>query len=228
MVLPLGSIINSAAVVIGGGLGLVAGRAIGEKLRDSLFQVIGLCTVLIGLKMALVTDDLMPVILSCVLGIVTGEAVRLEKKLARAGDGLKKAFRSKNEKFTDGFITTSMVICIGAMAIIGSLEEGLGGGPATLLSKSILDFFVAMMMASIYGSGAVAAALPLLVYQGGLTLLAALIEPYLTDGIRLALVSTGGLMMVGLGFNLLGYKSISIQNLLPALVYAVILGALMG
>lgn len=227
MLLPVGALVNSGAVIVGAGLGLLAGRIIGEKLRDSIFQALGLCTILIGLKMALVADDLMPVILSCVLGGLTGQALALDVRLARAGDAVKKMLRSGNERFTDGLVTASLLICVGAMGIVGSLEEGLGGSPATLFSKSILDFFACLMLASVYGSGVALSALPLFIYQGGLTLLAAVLAPYLAGGIKDTLVSTGGLLIVGLGFNLAGFKPISIENLLPALVFSLILGALM-
>lgn len=224
---PVGALVNAGAVIVGAGLGLMAGRIIGDKLRDAIFQALGLCTLLIGLKMALVADDLMPVILSCVFGGLTGQALRLDARLARAGDLAKKMLRSGNERFTDGLVTASLLICVGAMGIVGCLEEGLGGSPATLFSKSILDFFACLMLASVYGSGVLASALPLLIYQGGLTLLAGVLAPYLTEGIRNTLVSTGGLLIVGIGFNLLGLKPISIENLLPALVFSVFLGSLM-
>lgn len=228
MVIPVGSIVNAAAVAAGAGLGLLAGGIIGEKLRDSLFQVLGLCTILVGLQMALTVQDPLVVILSCVLGIITGEALNLTDRLTRAGDALKRLMRSKNEKFTEGLVTSSLIICVGAMGIVGSLEEGLGGGRATLYSKSILDFAITMMLATAYGSGVVASAIPLLIYQGSLTLLAGVAAPYLTEVVKTAIVSTGGLMIVGIGTNLIGVKPISISNLLPALVYAVILGALIG
>ena len=227
MVVPVGSMVNAAAVALGGCVGLAAGRIIGDRLRDSLFQILGLCTMLIGLKMALVTDDIIVVILSCVFGLITGWALHLSERLSRAGDTVKKLLRSKNDRFTDGLVTASLIVCIGAMGLVGSLEEGLGGSRATLFSKSILDFFVAMMLASVYGSGVVAASVPLLIYQGSITLLAGVLAPYLTDGIRSALVATGGLMIVGIGTNLMGVKPISIENLLPALVFAVILGGIL-
>ena len=228
MVIPVGSLVNAGAVALGGCLGLMAGRVIGEKLRDSLFQVLGLCTVLIGLKMALATDRQMAVILSCVLGVIVGDVFHLSERLARGGELIKRLFKSKNEKFTDGLVSTSIIVCVGAMGLIGSLEEGLGGSPATLLSKSILDFCVAMMLASIYGSGVVAASIPLLIYQGGLTLAAGLLSPYLTEPIRDVLISTGGLLILGIGFNLVGIKAITIENLLPALFFAVIFGVYLG
>ncbi len=228
MVVPVGSLVNAGAVALGGCLGLVAGRVISEKMREAIFQALGLCTVLIGLKMALPVSNVMPVILSCVLGGLTGQALNLSGWLNRAGDQVKRLLRSGNERFTDGLVTTSILVCVGAMAIIGSLEEGLGGGRTTLFSKSILDFFAAAMLASAYGSGVVAAAGTVLIYQGTLTLLAGVVAPYLTEGLKEILVATGGLMIVGIGCNLLGIKPISIENLLPALGYAVVLGMLMN
>jgi uncharacterized membrane protein YqgA involved in biofilm formation len=229
MVIPVGSLVNAGAVALGAALGILAGNFIGGKLRDALFQTLGLCTFLIGLKMALFSGgDLFLIILSCVLGMAVGQVLDLAGRLARLGDALKRLLRSKNEKFTDGLVTTSLIACIGAMGIVGALEEGLGGSRATLFSKSILDFCMAMMMATVYGSGAMAAAAPLLVYQGGITILAGVLAPYLVGGVKATLVSTGGLMIVGIGANLLGLKPISLENLLPALGFAVVLGAWLG
>ncbi|MDR2945184.1 MAG: DUF554 domain-containing protein [Candidatus Adiutrix sp.] len=226
--MPIGSIVNAGAAAAGALLGLWVGGILSEKLRDSLFQVLGLCVLLIGLKMAWAAQDLLPVIFSCVLGIVTGEALNLTDRLTRGGEAVKRLLRSKNEKFTEGLVTSSLIICIGAMGLVGCLEEGLGGSRATLYSKSILDFCITMMLAAAYGSGVVASAVPLLIYQGALTLLAGVAAPYLTEGLRATLISTGGLMIVGIGTNLIGVKPIAISNLLPALVYAVILGIFMG
>ncbi|UQZ89351.1 DUF554 domain-containing protein [Deltaproteobacteria bacterium Smac51] len=225
MIVPVGALVNAGAVALGGLLGLAAGSIIGEKLRDSLFQTLGLCTVLIGLKMALTASDLMIVIISCVLGVVTGEIINLAERFNRLGNVVKSVIRSNNEKFTDGLVTCTIITCVGAMGIVGSFEEGLGGSPATLFSKSILDFCTAVMLGSVYGSGVAVSAAPLLIYQGGLTLLAGVLAPYLTEPIKVALVSTGGLLIVGIGTNLMGVKAISISNLLPALFYAVVLAA---
>ncbi len=225
MVMPVGSLVNAGAVLAGGLLGLAAGSFVGEKLRNSLFQALGLCTVLIGLKMALTAGNLMIVIISCVLGMVTGEIIDLAERFNRLGDRAKRLLKSKNEKFTDGLVTATLLTCVGAMAIVGSFEEGLGGSPATLFSKSILDFCAAIMLASVYGSGVAFSAVPLLIYQGGLTLLAGSLEPYLTEPVKEALTATGGLLIVGIGTNLIGVKPISISNLLPALFYAVLLAA---
>lgn len=225
MVLPVGSLVNAGAVIAGGAIGMAAGSVVGERMRGSLFQALGLCTILIGLKMAQVSPDLMTVILSCVLGMGLGELLKLEGRISAAGDRVKSVLKSKNERFTDGLVTTALITCVGAMGIVGSFEEGLGGSPTTLFSKSILDFFAAMMLGSVYGSGVVVSAVPLLIYQGGLTLLAGVLAPYMTEAIRDSLVSTGGLMIVAIGMNLLGLKSISVSNMLPGLILAVGLAA---
>lgn len=117
MLVPVGALVNAGAVLVGAGLGMLAGRIIGEKLRDSIFQALGLCTILIGLKMALVAENLMPVILSCVLGGLCGQILALDVRLARAGDAVKRMLRSGNERFTDGLVTASLLICVGAMGV---------------------------------------------------------------------------------------------------------------
>ncbi len=225
MLVPVGSLVNAGAVVLGGLFGLAAGGFVGEKLRGSIFQTLGICTLLIGFKMALTADNVMIVIVSCVLGMITGELCRVEQRFNDFGDRVKKVLRSKNEKFTDGLVNTTLLTCVGAMAIVGSFEEGLGGSAATLFSKSILDFFAAIMFASAYGSGVVFAAVPLLLYQGSLTLLAGSLSPYLTPPVQSALVASGGVMIIGIGVNLMGIKPVSVSNLLPALFYAVALAA---
>lgn len=224
MVIPIGAMVNATAVIVGGCLGLAAGSVIGDKMRQSLFQTLGLCTILIGLNMALSAANPIVLILSCVLGTVAGELTNLAEHLNSLGDKLKKALKSDNDKFTEGLVTASLITCAGAMSIVGSFEEGLGGSRATIYSKSILDFCSCMMLASVYGSGVVASALPLFLFQGSLTVLASFLEPYMTEAIKTSLVSTGGVLILGIGTNLLGVKAVAISNLLPALVFAVILG----
>ncbi len=228
MVIPIGAMVNAAAVIVGGCLGLAAGSVIGDKMRQSLFQTLGLCTIFIGLNMALSAADPIALILSCVLGTVAGELTNLAERLNSLGDKLKRALKSDNDKFTEGLVTASLITCVGAMSIVGSFEEGLGGSRTTIYSKSVLDFCSCMMLASVYGSGVVASALPLFLFQGSLTVLAGFLEPYMTEAIKTSLVSTGGVLILGIGTNLLGVKAVSISNLLPALVFAVILGAWLG
>ncbi len=229
MVVPVGSLVNAGAVIVGASIGMAAGSLIPERLRTSLIQVLGLCTLVIGLSMANQPGvNLLLVIISCVLGIATGEIIKLSSYLDSLGDGLKKMLKSDNSRFTDGLVTASVIFCVGAMALVGSLEEGLGGSRTTLFNKSILDFCMAMMLASVSGSGVLFAFIPVLIYQGGLTLLAGSISPYLSEAIRSTLISTGGIMVLGIGLTLSGIKLFPLSNLLPALAYAVILGALFG
>ncbi|MDR3038584.1 MAG: DUF554 domain-containing protein [Candidatus Adiutrix sp.] len=219
MVIPVGALVNAGAIVAGAGLGLAAGRAISARLRDSLFQILGVCVVLLGTRMGLAASDLVIPVVSCVLGLITGEALNLAGRLNAAGDAFKRLLKSGNEKFTDGLVTATIIMGVGAMGLVGSMEEGLGGSRTILYSKSILDFFMAMMLGSVYGSGVLASAAPILAYQGGVTLLAGGLAPHFTDGLRAGLTATGGLLVMGIGLNLLGLKPIAVSNLLPALVY---------
>ena len=228
MTAPVGSLVNAGAILAGAALGLAAGRAIGEELRAALFQVLGVCVVLLGVQMGLASADLVVPVISCVLGLITGEALRLADRLNAAGEAFKRLLRSRNAKFTDGLVTATLIMGVGAMGLVGAMEEGLGGGRSVLYSKSILDFFMAMMLGSVYGSGVAASAAPILVYQGGVTFLSGALAPYFTAGLRGGLTGAGGLLVMAIGLNLLGLRPIAVSNLLPALVYAAALSALRG
>jgi uncharacterized membrane protein YqgA involved in biofilm formation len=223
MVLPIGSLVNAGAILAGAVFGLAAGRALREGLRESLFPTMGLCVVLLGLKMGLAADDLVIPVISCVLGLVTGEALNLAGRLQEAGRAVKRILKSDNEKFTDGLVTATIIMGAGAMGLVGAIEEGLGGGRSILYSKSILDFFMAAMLGAAYGSGVPLSAGPILIYQGGVTLLAGSLAPWITDSLRSGLSAAGGLLVMAIGLNLLGLKPIAVENLLPALVYVAIL-----
>lgn len=228
MVIPLGALVNGGAIVAGGLIGLAAGSVIGERTRQTLLQALGLCSVLIGLNMAMPVANLMVVIVSLVLGAGAGELLGLDRRLQALGDKCKGLLRSQNDRFTEGLVTYTLIAGVGAMAIVGSFEEGLGGSPNTLFSKSILDFCSAMMLGSVYGGGVVVAGLPIFLYEGALTLLAAVVEPLMTGPVKAAMISTGGLMIVAIGTNLMGVKNIAVSNLLPGLAFAVALGAVFG
>jgi uncharacterized membrane protein YqgA involved in biofilm formation len=223
MVLPIGSLVNAGAILAGALFGLAAGRALSEGLRASLFPAMGLCVVLLGLKMGLSADDLVIPVISCVLGLITGELLNLAGRLQAAGRTVKRLLKSGNEKFTDGLVTATIIMGVGAMGLVGAIEEGLGGGRSILYSKSILDFFMAAMLGAAYGSGVPLAAGPILLYQGGVTLLAGSLTPWITDDLRSGFSAAGGLLVMAIGLNLLGLKPIAVENLLPALVYVALL-----
>ncbi len=192
------------------------------------FSGLGLCTLLIGLQMALKVEQLLLVIFSILLGGITGELLHLETLFERLGNRLKKVIKSKNEKFTDGLITSSLIFCIGAMAIIGSLEEGINGDPTIFYTKSILDGFASIALAASYGSGVLFSFIPVLLYQGSLTLGAGFFQQYFSDLMIAQITACGGLLILGIGINLLELTEIRLANLLPALGFVVVLTAIFG
>ena len=223
MVLPAGAAINAGAVVVGGCIGMLLGSRLPNKMRLIVFQALGLCTLAIGIQMTFKTTNPLYMVGSILLGAILGEALRLEEAITNGGDKLKRALRSGNARFTDGFVTASLLFCIGSMAVLGSLQEGIGGDRTIVLTKTTLDFFAAIALGAAYGSGVIFASLPILVYQGGLTLFAEAVSPWMSDLMRAELEATGGIMVLGIGVNLLEIKKIPLSNLLPALAVVVAL-----
>ena len=226
--LPVGSIVNALAIIGGSLIGCWLQSRFPERIRKIVFQGLGLCTLLIGLQMALKVEQLLLVIFSILLGGITGELLHLETLFERLGNRLKKVIKSKNEKFTDGLITSSLIFCIGAMAIIGSLEEGINGDPTIFYTKSILDGFASIALAASYGSGVLFSFIPVLLYQGSLTLGAGFFQQYFSDLMIAQITACGGLLILGIGINLLELTEIRLANLLPALGFIVVLTALFG
>ena len=223
MVFPLGSVINAGAVVGGAAIGMLLGDRLPERMRVSVFQGLGLCTLTIGMSMALKTANPLYMIGSIIIGIVLGELLQLEERLAASGEFFRRTVRSKNARFTEGFISASLLFCIGSMAIIGPLNEGLSGSLTIVLTKTLLDFFASIAFGAAYGSGVMLASLPILIYQGGITLFAESLRPHLTETVTTELIATGGISIVGIGCNLLNIVSIRLANFLPALVVVVVL-----
>jgi uncharacterized membrane protein YqgA involved in biofilm formation len=217
------------AVVIGGALGLTLGNLISERVRQVIFQLFGLFIIPIGLGMVQKSPDLILALLSAVLGGGFGEVIKLGPKLDSLGDKLKTVIGSKNPAFTEGLIASSVMVCSGAMAIVGSFEEGLGQGRNTLLTKTMIDFFSVGIMASKMGSGVLWCSVPIILYQGLLTVLAGALQPIMTVAIENCLSATGGVLVMGIGVNMLGLRPpVPISSCLPALVFAVILPAIFG
>lgn len=229
MTVPWGAIINAVAVCFGATLGLFLGGFISDRIHTLVFQLFGLCLVAISLGMVGDEANLILVLLSCVLGAVTGEILKLKERLDSLGDFLKSKIRSRNPDFTEGLVTSSVLVCVGAMSIIGSFEEGLGKGRTTVLTKTLIDFFSVMILSSRLGAGVIFSSVCILFYQGGLTLLASLLHPYMTFGIETVLTATGGILVMGIAVNMIGLKPpVSISSSIPALLWAVILGAAFG
>lgn len=230
----LGTIVNTAAVVLGGVLGMLMKNGIAKRFEKILMQGLGLSTVFIGisgvLKYMLVMDGgslsvqgTMLLIFSLVIGCLLGEWINLEAKMEIIGEKIKNLVRIKNDnRFVDGFVTTSLIICVGAMAIVGAMEDGLTGDSSTLIAKSLLDFVLVAVMTAAYGVGSAFSAIPIFVYQGAITLIAALFGTVISDGLIAELSFVGNALIFCVGVNLVREKTFRVANMLPALLIPVI------
>jgi len=218
-----GTLINVLAVIIGSLAGLIIHSRLPRKITTITFQGIGLFTIFLGINMASKTNELLIMIFSIVIGSIIGEVIDIDQYISRFSEYLKSKIKSKNTKFSEGFITSFLLFCMGSMTILGTIEEGLGGEPRLLLAKSVLDGFSSIALAASLGIGVLFSAVPLLIYQGGLTLFAGLIGNSFKDVIIIELSAVGGLLLIGLGLNILEIKKLKIANMLPSLVIVVIL-----
>mgnify|MGYP000952840141 FL=1 len=222
----IGTLVNTGAVVIGGAIGLTVGSRLPDSIKTIVMQALGLAVVAIGLRMALEAHQTLLAIGCLLLGGITGELLRIEQRLEALADRLRQRLRSNSGRFVEGFVTATLLYLTGAMTIVGSIRDGTLGDPSVLLLKAVLDGVASVALASSMGVGVLYSALPVLVVQGGITLLAGqlafLSEPAVLDAINAA----GGLLILGIGINLLEIGRIRVGNLLPALFYA-ILGALL-
>ena len=213
----LGTVVNVCAILLGCALGLLLRKGLPQRLRDTVVQGLGLCVILIGLSGAIGTSDTMCVIISVVLGGLLGAAVNIEKRLENLGNLAQRKLTRGGDGFARGFVTASLVYCVGAMAIMGALDSGLKGDHATLIAKSALDGISAIIFASTLGPGVALSAVAVLIYQGSITLMAGWLKPLLTDAIITEMSAVGGLLIVGIGLNMLFDKHIAVGNLLPAI-----------
>lgn len=219
----IGTLVNTAAVIGGGIIGMLLKKSMPERITTIYFQAIGLFTLAIGASMAIQMEHILIVVSSLAIGSLLGEWWNLEKGAESASNYLKHRFKIGSEKFTEGLVTSFLLFCVGSMTIIGAIQEGTGGSPDLLFTKSLMDFFSAILLASAFGMGVVFSALPLFIFQASLTLLARYAGNFFTDSIILELTSVGGILLIGLGINILGIKKLRIMNMLPALVVVVLL-----
>jgi hypothetical protein len=223
MDMPVGTIANAAAIVAGSLAGLLMHGRFPENVKTMVFQALGLAVLVIGLQMALKMDRPLLVVFSLVLGGIAGELLRVEDRLESMGERLKRLSRSRNALFTDGFVSASLIYCVGSMAILGSLDDGLRGDPTILLTKATLDGFASIPLASTYGVGVMFSAVPVLLYQSAITFAAGGLRDAVTPELLTQLTSTGGFLILSIGINLLGFMRIRVGNLLPALLFAALL-----
>lgn len=215
----IGTIINTLAVVVGSCLGLRFKKGIPERCQKVFFQVIGLFTLSLGITMVVSMQHILVVIFALVLGSLFGIWCNIEKHIELLGDTLKQRLKVKNEKFSEGLISAFLLFCVGSMTILGAIQEGLGNSSDLLFTKSVLDGFSSIILASAFGVGVLFSALPLFLFQAVITLLAVQIAPFFTSEMINALTSVGGIMLIGLGFNILEIKKIAVSNILPSLLF---------
>lgn len=212
-----GVLVNVAAILIGGSLGLLLGKKVKEKLQKTMTQGLALCILLIGLSGALDGTDTIGAIICMVIGAVIGETLDIEARLDRLGQWVQGKMSGHGSNVAQGFVTSSLLFCVGAMAVVGSLDAGLRGQYDTLIAKSMLDGVSSLLFAATLGVGVLLSSVPILVYQGGIALLAGLLQPLLSESVVALMSGTGGLLIAGLGLNMLGVEKIRVGNLLPAI-----------
>ncbi len=221
----LGTIVNSLAIVIGSFIGLFLRESINEKVSNTIMNGLALCVIYIGISGALKGDTTIVMIISIVIGAIIGEFIDIDKKLENLGEIIEKRFNKNdgNISIAHGFVTATLLFCIGAMAIVGSLESGLNNNYSTLYAKSILDGISSIIFASTLGIGVVLSAIVVFIYQGSITLAAGFLSTFLSDIAINNMTAVGSLLIIGLGLNMLGITKIKVSNLLPAIIIAVLL-----
>ncbi|SFS68268.1 DUF554 domain-containing protein [Paenibacillus sp. BC26] len=217
-----GAVVNAAAIIGGGVLGIVLPR-VKDEMKKTVMAAMGMLVLVLGIGMALKSDNFVLVAFSLAIGGVLGELLNIEGKLQKLGEQLQAVVaRNKPSNIAEGFVTTTLVFCIGAMAVLGSLESGLHDNHNILFTKSILDGFLALLFASTLGVGVLFSAIPILLYEGALTLFASVITSWIgdqvLDAIILEITSIGGILIMGIGINILNVMRIRVANLLPAIV----------
>ena len=214
--------VNMATVLVGSMLGILFRNRLKETLQDALMRALGLCTVVIGISSAIATKELLCVILCMVIGTALGELLRIDDGIEHAGDYIKSKLpkgKLGGSRFTEGFVSACILFCIGSMTIVGSLEAGINHDYSIIFAKSTMDFVSSMAFAAAMGFGVTCSVLFILVFQGGLTLLAGLVGPALSSAVVTEMSAEGGVILIGMALNMLGavQQRIKVANMLPAI-----------
>ena len=230
----LGTIINVVAILVGGVIGLVFSRAISARYQETLMQAIGVCILFVGIggavqEMMTVTADrlqssgTMMIVISYAVGSLLGEWINLERRIEQFGSWLKvKTGNAREKRFVDGFVSASLTVCIGAMAVVGSIQDGISGNHSTLALKALLDMVIVCAMSASLGRGCLFSAIPVGIFQGMVTLLARAVQPVMTEAALANLSLTGSILIFCVGVNLLWEKKLKVANMLPSILIAVV------
>ncbi|MFW6389774.1 MAG: DUF554 domain-containing protein [Halanaerobiales bacterium] len=220
-----GTIVNVFAIIFGSIIGVSFKNIFSERIQKTVMHGLSLTVVLIGVQMALKANNILVIIISLVVGGVIGELIRIEKYLNNIGISIKKKFENKidNQLFVQGFVDASLIFCVGSMAIMGSIQDGLTNNPILLYQKSLLDGIASIAFAATYGTGVLFSALPVLLYQGTITIMAAYADKYMTGAMISETEAVGGLLIIAIGLNIMGVTKIKTGNMLPSLLIVILL-----
>ena len=225
----LGTIVNSLTIILGSIVGLVVKDRMNEKISNTIMSGLGLCVIYIGISGTLKIENTLIMIISIAVGALIGEIIDIDKALSNLGIILEKKINKKgsNIPIAEAYVTSTLLFCVGAMAIVGSLESGLSNNHGTLYAKSILDGVTSIVFASSLGIGVILSAISVFVYQGSITLAAGFLATYLNEYTITNMSAVGSLLIIGLGLNVIGATKIKISNLLPSMLIAIILSFFM-
>lgn len=221
-----GSFINIFTILLGSFIGIIVRKNLNENLKSFFFNIAGVVTLVIGIHMSLSMKNLIIVVLSVFIGGFIGQILNFEDKINNIVENIKNKLQIKEHHFTEGFLTASLIFCIGSMAIIGSIDSGIRGDHTVLITKSILDGFMSAILSSTFGIGVLFSFIPVFVYQGTITFFASILQVFLSDFMIEQLTATGGILIIGLSLVLLKLKEIKMMNLSFALIIVVLLSYL--
>lgn len=223
----LGTLINAGTVIVGSSVGLLLRDRMPEKLTKAVFGALGLFTLYIGVSMGFESKQPLVLVFSLLIGVIVGTFIDFDARASKLIERLQKkkgkASTEATKRFTDGLLTAFVLFCVGAMTLLGCLREGLTGNRDIILTKAFMDLFSSVALASAFGRGVLFSVIPLVIYQGGITLLATQLAGVLTDEVIAEMIGTGGLMLIGLGLNILKVTDLKLMNFIPALLIAPLL-----
>ncbi|MDD4088671.1 MAG: DUF554 domain-containing protein [Tissierellia bacterium] len=218
----IGTIANALAIIAGGIIGLIFKNTIPEKISEALLKATGLAVIAIGINLMLAGENFTLLIISMVIGTIIGEAINIEGKLDKFGAFIESKMKNKESNVALGFVTCTLVYCVGSMAIVGSIQSGLTGNHEILFSKAVLDGITAVTFAATMGAGVVLSGISVLVYQGTITMLASLMQSLLSTVVVNEMTAIGGVIIMGIGLNFLIANRMRVGNLLPSIFIPII------
>lgn len=218
-----GTIVNTLAIIAGAMIGVIAKKAIPQRMGDIVMSAISIVVMVLGVQFGIASSNILIVIVSLVVGGIIGEWIDIDRRLDDFGVRIQSRMKGGDSNFSAAFVSTTLIYCVGSMAILGSIESGINGNHTILYTKSLMDGISAIFFASTLGAGVIFSGISVFIYQGILTVLAGYIGPYLSPEVVTEMSASGGILLIALSFTILGIKKIKVANLLPAIFLPVIL-----